>query len=422
MRSRWKFVHAADLHLDSPMRGLERYEGAPVEALRGATRRALENLVDLCLRESVALLVIAGDVYDGDWPDYHTGLFFAQQMARLTRGGVRVVLVRGNHDAQSRISRALRLPDGVHVLSAERAERVELPELPAVVVGRSYARRDERRDLAADYPPADDGGFHIGLLHTALSGRPGHEPYAPTHESVLRSKGYDYWALGHVHRREVVGERPWIVYPGNLQGRHVRESGPKGATLVTVADGAVESLVACELDVVRWDELELDASEGRAVLPLLDALRPTLEERAAAAGDRIEALRVRVAGASPEHEAWSLPPEALGAQVRVLASEVSEALWIEKVRLEPGAAHRQLAFASEPVGGWLHGLSRWREERETATAELRAELEGLWRRLPPELARSGEDPASDAAIERALSRAEVRLRARLAGLAAQEDA
>src|SRR5262245_9649681 len=108
-----RFVHAADLHLDSPLRGLERYEGAPVDEIRGSTRHALDNLVALCRTEGASLLVLAGDLYDGDWRDFNTGLFFASRMVRLREAGVRVVWVRGNHDAQSRITQNLRLPDGV---------------------------------------------------------------------------------------------------------------------------------------------------------------------------------------------------------------------------------------------------------------------------------------------------------------------
>src|SRR5437762_2642437 len=119
-----KIVHASDLHLDSPLAGLERYEGAPVEAIRGATRRAFENLVTLCLDERAALLLIAGDVYDGDWKDYSTGLFFAATLARLRDAGTRVVVVRGNHDAASQITKNLRLPAHVRELSKDRPETV----------------------------------------------------------------------------------------------------------------------------------------------------------------------------------------------------------------------------------------------------------------------------------------------------------
>src|SRR4051794_31829790 len=115
---RFTFVHAADIHLDSPLRGLERYEGAPVEHLRSATRRAFERLVQFCLDDAVAFLLLAGDLYDGDWPDYNTGLFFAKQMARLREAGIPVYIVRGNHDAANVITSSLRLPDNVHTFGA----------------------------------------------------------------------------------------------------------------------------------------------------------------------------------------------------------------------------------------------------------------------------------------------------------------
>lgn len=115
----FKFIHAADVHLDSPLRGLERYEGAPVDEIRGAVRRAFINLIDMCIRERVKFLVLAGDLYDGDLLDYQTGLFFAAQMSRLRASGIKVYIVLGNHDAQSEVTKGVRLPDNVHLFSAD---------------------------------------------------------------------------------------------------------------------------------------------------------------------------------------------------------------------------------------------------------------------------------------------------------------
>ena len=212
-----KFVHAADIHLDSPLKGLSRYEGAPVAEVRGATRRALENLVDLCLAEGAAFLLLAGDLYDGSWKDYSTGLFFASQMSRLRAGGVRVFMIRGNHDAASKITQSLRWPDNVPELSVRRAETVVVEDLGVAIHGQGFATKAVTDDLAAQYPSRVDGAFNIGLLHTSVTGREGHESYAPCKLETLFGKGYDYWALGHVHQREVLCENPWVVFPGNLQ-------------------------------------------------------------------------------------------------------------------------------------------------------------------------------------------------------------
>ena len=173
------FLHAADIHLDSPQRGLERYEGAPVAECRGATRRALENLVDLAIAHKVAFVMIVGDLYDGDWPDYNTGLFFGKQMARLRDGGIRVFMIRGNHDAANKMTKDLRLVDNVRVLSTDEAETVLLDDIGVAIHGQSFATRAVTENLAKSYPPRRGGYFNIGLLHTCVDGREGHDPYAP---------------------------------------------------------------------------------------------------------------------------------------------------------------------------------------------------------------------------------------------------
>jgi len=114
------FIHAADIHLDSPLRGLERYEGAPIEAVRGAARAAFARMIDLAIEQRAAFILLAGDLYDGDWKDYNTGLFIAAQMARLDQAGIPVVLISGNHDAANRMTRQLRLPANVHRLPDAR--------------------------------------------------------------------------------------------------------------------------------------------------------------------------------------------------------------------------------------------------------------------------------------------------------------
>ena len=232
-----KFLHAADIHLDSALHGLERYEGAPVEEIRSATRRAFDNLIELAIDEEVAFVLLAGDLYDGDWKDYNTGLYFVERMRRLHDAGIRVFIVAGNHDAASQITKHLRLPDNVTLFSTRQPERVVLEDLDVAIHGQGFATRAVTDDLSQAYPQGDPQRFNIGLLHTCLDGKPGHEPYAPCSIAGLRSKGYQYWALGHVHKREEVSQDPWIVFPGNIQGRHIRESGPKGCTLVTVDNG-----------------------------------------------------------------------------------------------------------------------------------------------------------------------------------------
>ena len=258
-----KFIHAADLHLDSRLDGLQRYEGAPVDRIRSACRRALENLVELAIGEGVDFLLLAGDIYDGDWSDYNTGLYFIKQMVRLNDAGIRIFMISGNHDAANRMTRALRLPPNVTMLSTEKPESRRLEDLGVVIHGQGFATGAVTEDLSKNYPPALGGYFNIGLLHTCIEGAEGHDRYAPCTLSGLKNKGYDYWALGHIHKRWVVSTDPYVVYSGNIQGRHIRETGPKGCYLGTLMDNRLTGLEFRRLDVVRWEVCEVTRSGDR---------------------------------------------------------------------------------------------------------------------------------------------------------------
>ncbi|HEV2635103.1 MAG TPA: DNA repair exonuclease [Actinocrinis sp.] len=340
-----KLLHAADLHLDSPLRGLARYEGAPEGEIRGATRGALENLVQLALDEQVGAVLLAGDIYDGDWNDYNTGLFFRRQMSRLGEADIKVYLVSGNHDAASNISRQLSLPQNVHVFSQHEPETAEAPDLGIAVHGQGYAKRDILDNLAINYPAPRSGLFNIGLLHTALDGDGSvHLKYAPCSKTQLVDHGYDYWALGHVHTREVVADEPWIVFPGNLQGRYATETGPKGATLITVDDARLRvlSVEHHTLDTVRWEHLEIDAREVGAVNELDELVRNAmLDARSSAGDDRLLAVRISVVGPSAVHEDLWRNRAQFTAEMRGLANdEFSQRVWVEKVRPATSALGR----------------------------------------------------------------------------------
>jgi DNA repair exonuclease SbcCD nuclease subunit len=145
----FKFIHAADIHLDSPLKGLERYEGAPVEEMRRSTRRALENLTDLAIAERVAFVLIAGDLYDGDWNDHGTGLYLNSQMARLHDAGIDVVLIQGNHDAQSHMTKHLTLPENVKRLWTDRPQSLPIEDCGVMVHGQGFAKRAVTDNIAA---------------------------------------------------------------------------------------------------------------------------------------------------------------------------------------------------------------------------------------------------------------------------------
>jgi len=192
----YRFLHASDIHLDSPLRGLSRYEGVPAEEVRIATRTALDNLINAAIEEEVAFVVIAGDLYDGDWPHFGTGLFFCAAMGRLEKAGIAVYLLFGNHDAESVLTKKLPLPPNVHAFGARKAMTFIDEPTGAVLHGWSYREKDTGDNLAAAYPAPVPNRLNIGVLHTALTGRPPHASYAPCTSQELAARGYDYWALG----------------------------------------------------------------------------------------------------------------------------------------------------------------------------------------------------------------------------------
>jgi DNA repair exonuclease SbcCD nuclease subunit len=387
-----RFLHCADIHLDSPLRGLERYEGAPVEEVRGATRRAFENMVQYAVRERVDFVVIAGDLYDGDWPDFNTGLFFAKGMAQLGESGIAVYVLRGNHDAASKLTRSLPLPQNVRLFPDKAPKTLTDDNLGVAVHGQSFATAAVLEDLAAAYPQAVGGYFNLGVLHTSLTGRPGHDNYAPTTEAVLRSKGYDYWALGHVHAREIVSREPWVVYPGNMQGRHIKEQGAKGCELVTVEDGSITTEPVA-LDVLRWAELAIDVTGMPDLDAFLDRVATGVRTGLAQADGRILGVRIRVSGAGAVHRDVSARPEVIAEQLRAVALDASGGnVWLEKIdlRVRPPIEIDRLAAGDDPVALLVRELKLLAQDEAKLASFANEALKELKQKLPAELSQDEE--------------------------------
>ncbi|MFM2416486.1 MAG: hypothetical protein RL385_1209 [Pseudomonadota bacterium] len=331
------FIHAADLHLDSPLVGLRQRASEQAHRIENASREAFDALARLCIEERAAFLLLAGDVFDGHWRDYRTGVFFAERMAKLREAGIAVFVIRGNHDAENRFMQRLSLSDNVHMFRADAAETIALETLGVSIHGQSYGQRDVKDNLALGYPEPRSGHFNVGLLHTACTGRAGHEAYAPCSVEELTRRGYDYWALGHVHAHEVLSSAPHVVFSGNLQGRSVRETGPKGAVVVRVAHGRVQSAEHRALDSVRWSELTLDMRELRHPDDVLGALRTEAMRQVTDAAQRAVAIRVVLRGPAPLHAHFVTAAQHFQDDVATLFAGLSSDLWLEKlhVRTEP---------------------------------------------------------------------------------------
>lgn len=397
----FRFLHTADIHLDSPLKGLAGQEGTAAERILTATREAFEQLVGIAIEERVAFLIIAGDLYDGDWRDYKTGLFFVSQMGRLHDAGISVYLLYGNHDAESQITRHLTLPDNVYVFESRQPQSFTINDLGVVLHGQSFKQRNITANLVLTYPEPVTGNFNIGVLHTGLNGMGGHENYAPCSLDDLVNKDYDYWALGHVHQANVLHERPHIVFPGNLQGRHARETGAKGASLVTVENGEIVEVVTLSSDVVRWSVVSVNLENATSINDAVDRIREAIESAVTLAEDRLLACRIRLQGRTEDHGQLLAAEDQLLAEARSIALGLgSDKAWVEKVVIatEPVIDPEILAGSEDAVGDLQRMLQEASSDSDLLH-KLKTDIDGMIRRLPHEVRTDVEDRMLKAAVD-----------------------
>lgn len=331
-----RFIHTADIHLDSPLTGLSAYADAPVDMLRTATRDAFTNLVNLAIDENVDFMIIAGDLYDGNWKDHNTGLYFAKQMGRLRDADIPVYLLHGNHDAENEMTKRLLLPRNVHVFDSGKPSSFALEELGVVLHGQSFKHAATVDNLVPGYPEPLPGMVNIGVLHTALEGNAVHANYAPCSMAQLHAKGYQYWALGHVHEYAIWEDASVVVFPGNLQGRHIREPGPRGAVLVEIDDAGRVHVQRVYVDVLRWHTLNVDVTGTESFNEAVRTIADEMECLVTQSGDSLpRAVRVTVSGKTPAHgELFGLEAQLRLEVLAAIAVLGNERIWLEKLRLD----------------------------------------------------------------------------------------
>ncbi|MEL7337419.1 MAG: DNA repair exonuclease, partial [Planctomycetota bacterium] len=291
-----------------------------------------------------------GDLYDGDWKDHNTGLFFVKQAQRLIDAGIRLVVIRGNHDAASQITKSLRLPnnaDGSEILLSEkRPDQRTFEEQGFHVIGQSFANRHSSDDLTRHFPPPKLGLFNIGLLHTSLAGFSGHDPYHPTTPGQLNQLGYDYWALGHIHQPGNHGDADGapIVFSGNTQGRHVGECGPRGCYIVDVDNvDKTPRMRFVTTDSVRWHVCRFDLTDVAEVDQVIAMTEEALRQLSDENPDRTMIVRIRVDGATTLQDDLIRHAETILGDLRSTALQIGgDRIWIESFR------DRTVA----PAGNW----------------------------------------------------------------------
>ncbi|MFC0284630.1 exonuclease SbcCD subunit D [Camelimonas abortus] len=394
----FRFVHAADIHLDSPLRSLALRDPAAAALVGDATREALRRIVDLCLEEQADALVLAGDLYDGAQTSMKTALFLAGELRRLDEAGVRVYLIRGNHDAASRITRELSLPPNVHVFDG-RATPVEAPRppgaTPVFIHGVSFAQPHAPESLLPKFRPPVHGAINIGVMHTSLGGAEGHDAYAPCALADLDAHGFDYWALGHIHKRSVHRGRSVIVMPGNPQGRDINEPGPRSVTLVAIGDDRSVTLEERVTSVAEFARAEVDLTGVDSRAGVNARLHEALAALRAGVASPYLLARLRLGGATPlagwaRRDADRLLGEAMEAAQRL------EGCFIDRLEISP-----QLREPAAPAGDGAdprHELAAIVESQVLASPAFanvaRGLLDAIVPQLPAEL-RDAFDPGAE---------------------------
>lgn len=337
----FQFLHAADIHLDTPFSGMHRIDARLAARLRDATTQAFQNLVAAAVERGVAFVVLAGDVYDGAERGVRAQLVFRDGLDRLTRAGIRTFVVHGNHDPveEGGWSAVRQWPGGVTVFGTRDVEAVPVERdgmRVALVHGISYSRRHVTENLSLRFRRSPVDCFQVGVLHCNAGANEDHAPYSPCSVEDLEASGLDYWALGHIHIRQFLKQgAPWIAYPGNLQGLSPKpsERGAKGALLVTVEDAGVVRTEFLSLDVVRFDELQLDIAGIADVASLVDALVEAAREQAATHDGRTVVLRISLAGRGPVHRdlrRGSVSEDVL-LQSRAALSGSAQVAWLDAI-------------------------------------------------------------------------------------------
>lgn len=396
----FRFIHAADLHLDSPFRGMSKVPEVLKEKLMASTFSALRCLTETAIREQVDFIVLAGDLYDEADRSLKAQLLLLKEWERLQQHGIAVFVIHGNHDPLNGARAELKLPSNVTPFGADQMEYrpayCRNGELAAFVYGMSYAKRHVTDNLAASYYPVEGAPFHIAMLHGNVNGDQSHDPYAPCSLEELVGKGFDYWALGHVHARRVLHEYPHVVYPGNIQGRHPRETGPKGCYLVEVTASQAVQLTFVPLDEVRWLEAGLSITGLNTEQELLQRLEEQVEQLALDGDGRSVMIRLLLHGQGPLHHKLTetITLRALQEQLQQMPVEA----WVyalegnTKAELQLSELQEEDSFTGE-----LFRLTKrleadreaWRQEAAAAVgplsghAKLGRLLRGQWDELPP---------------------------------------
>jgi exonuclease SbcD len=334
-----KFIHCADLHIDSPFKGIANINPEVAQLLRQSTFQSFNKIIDVALSEQVDFVLIAGDIYDCENKSLRAQLKFRDGLSRLTKQGIQSFIVYGNHDPINGWKATLQWPDGVHFFPGDKVECKHFEkngEVVANIYGISFIKRDVTDNLALKFPQAEKNVPCIGLLHANVGGRKEYEPYSPCTIEHLSSKGMDYWALGHVHTHEIIkAANPAIVYPGCSQSRNARETGQKGCCLVTQTSGRDTEIKFITTDVIRYAQDSLDISDCSTPDDVITSSTGKCREISVAMDRCLSLIRLSLTGRTELHTELQKGNgiEGISEQIREQLAEEKPIIWLEKLIL-----------------------------------------------------------------------------------------
>ena len=373
-----KILHTADVHLDSPLTSLALRDEGLRANIQSATRSAFTGIIDAALSEGVAALLIAGDLYDGAQRSAKTAAFLAGQLERLRAAEIPAFYIKGNHDAENPITGEVALPDNVHVFDG-RGGKVQIEGTDIWIHGVSFSGKHAPDSLLGKFGAPVSGAVNIAMLHTSLAGATGHDNYAPCSVAELTALGFDYWALGHVHKRQVHSEAPWVVMPGIPQGRDIGESGPKSATLLMIENGRI-AIEEIPTSIVSFIGHNIDVSGAENDDDIRQLIRKGLHapiEGLRPDDDAI--LRLTLSGRTTRHWHILRDRDIWTETVSQIAEETGR-LWSEKLSFAleaPGVAVD--TSATEELGRLMAQIT----VEEGFAAQAQAEVDEVLSQLPP---------------------------------------
>lgn len=384
----FSFIHTADLHLDSPFKGISEVSEEISLELAEATFKAFNKIIDLGIEKQIDFLLIAGDIYDGADRSLRAQLRFRDGLKRLSDAGIKAYIVHGNHDPLDGWSANLDWPKNVHIFGGKSVEKVSVEkdgEEIAQIYGISFHTREIKTNLTYKFPKISKSKkalFNIGMLHCNVGTNTGYEPYAPCTLQDLTTQNFDYWALGHIHKKAIINENnPLVIYPGNPQGLHSKEKGGRGCFLINVDENGEPTAEFSEVDSIRWFVEELSIDSLYTEQELISKIHNHIEKIREEAKGRSSVCRIILTGRSDLHSSIVRKGvlDDILKDIREDEEGEKQFVWIESIddNTNPKIDRKSLLERKDFIGDLVKLFEEF-SHNETKIAELKESLEPLF--------------------------------------------